>query len=130
MRHTGNRCQRTGNCWQLSAKENVIEFDPAKCKNTLGVDVPESEQEKILTLLGFDVKIKNGKLHVRPPSWRPDIAGAEDMVEEIIRVKGYEHIPALSLPRLSAVTQSGINRRTNALMPRAAPWRRKDCWKP
>jgi len=91
------------------AHERVIELSPLKCLKHTGVDVSEAEQEKILGRLGFSVKIKNNKLHVTTPSWRPDIEGAEDLVEEIIRVKGYENLPVTSLSPLHAVTQSAIN---------------------
>jgi len=87
----------------------VIALDPTKCLRHAGVDVPAAEQEKILSSLGFDVKKQDGKMAVTPPSWRPDIEGAADLVEEIVRVKGYEHIVATSLPRVSSVTQTAID---------------------
>jgi phenylalanyl-tRNA synthetase beta chain len=89
--------------------ERTILLDPAKCKKHIGVDVPEAEQQKILNALGFEVKAQAGKLAVKPPSWRPDIEGSADLVEEIIRVKGYDAIPATSMPRLHAVTVSAID---------------------
>jgi phenylalanyl-tRNA synthetase beta chain len=91
------------------AHERVVELDPKKCLKHTGVDVPEAEQEKILTLLGFDVKHKNGLLHVTAPSWRPDIDGVADLIEEIIRVKGYEYLPVTSLDRPHVVTKSAID---------------------
>lgn len=87
----------------------TIMLDPAKCRRHAGVDVPQVEQEKILTALGFGVAVKDGKLAVTPPGWRPDIEGVADLVEEIIRVKGYEHIPATSLQRPQAVTSAAID---------------------
>ena len=94
---------------KVFAQEKILTLDPKKCLKHTGVDVSEAEQEKILTLLGFDVKHQNGTLHVTAPSWRPDIEGVSDLIEEIIRVKGYEHLPVTSLPQLQAVTQSAID---------------------
>lgn len=78
----------------VPANEKTLTLDVGKCRKHLGVDVPEKEQENILTSLGFKVKARGGKLEVQTPSWRPDIEGATDLVEEIIRIKGYEHIHA------------------------------------
>lgn len=87
----------------------TIKLDPKKCLRHVGVDVPEAEQEKILTSLGFKVSQQDKKMAVVPPSWRPDIDGAPDLVEEIIRVKGYDSIMATSLPRAEAVTSVAID---------------------
>jgi phenylalanyl-tRNA synthetase beta chain len=83
----------------LFEREHIIALDPKKCLRHVGVDVPEREQEKILTALGFEVKHKGGKLNVTPPSWRPDIDLDVALVEEIIRIKGYEHISPILLDR-------------------------------
>ena len=65
-----------------------------------GLDVPPAESAAILTALGCAVeKQPSGDLSVEPPSWRGDIEGEADLVEEVLRVKGYDHIPAVPLPR-------------------------------
>jgi phenylalanyl-tRNA synthetase beta chain len=87
----------------------AITLDPAKCKRHTGLDVSEVEQGKILTCLGFEVKHKGKDLVVMPPSWRPDIEGAEDLVEEITRIKGYDHIPATPLENPRPITVSAID---------------------
>ncbi len=89
--------------------EKTIHLDLAKCFKHTGVDLPVTEQEQILTRLGFTVQQENGRLRVTPPSWRPDIDGSSDLIEEIIRVKGYEHLPATSLPRHEAITRPAID---------------------
>lgn len=83
-----------------------IEHNPAYVKQLGGIDIPEAAQEKILTDLGFAVT-KSGKTwNVQPPSWRGDIEGRPDLVEEVVRVNGYDNIPAVSVPKLTAVTRS------------------------
>ena len=52
----------------------------------------------ILTALGCAVEnLAGGDLSVEPPSWRGDIEGEADLVEEVLRVKGYDQIPAVPL---------------------------------
>ena len=75
-----------------------------KCHSLTGVEVPADEQAAILTRLGFEVKAGGTALTVEVPGWRPDVTSAVDLVEEIIRVKGFDTIPALSLPRAQPVT--------------------------
>jgi phenylalanyl-tRNA synthetase beta chain len=79
-----------------------------------GVAVPLAEQQRILEGLGFEVTAASEGLRCRVPSWRPDIesglAGESGLVEEVLRVHGYEHLPtatlsletSLPLPVLSA----------------------------
>lgn len=74
------------------AWQRDITFSPACVKRLCGVDVAKDECEKILTDLGF--KVEGDK--VAPPSWRPDIEGEPDIVEEIMRIYGYDKLPALS----------------------------------
>ncbi len=76
-----------------------------------GVEVPWSEQEKILTTLGFTVVGDK----VSPPSWRPDIMGEADLVEEVLRIKGFDNIPALPLPRTSVMAPAAVPALTRKL---------------
>ncbi len=77
-----------------------IEFDIGKIKKLIGVEVTESEAQEILTKLGFLV-VKHqasGISEVEIPSHRHDIFSSEDLVEEIIRIFGYDKITAEPLP--------------------------------
>ncbi|MDD5585396.1 MAG: phenylalanine--tRNA ligase subunit beta [Alphaproteobacteria bacterium] len=86
----------------------IIPYDPQRCAQIIGLDVPEKEQIAILTALGFTTQKKSGKLAVTTPSWRGDVHGAEDLIEEVTRIKGFDHIPATSMPRASAVTKGAL----------------------
>jgi phenylalanyl-tRNA synthetase beta chain len=66
-----------------------------------GIDVPARETAEILAKLGFKVE-GNGPWTASVPPWRPDIVGEADLVEEVTRVWGFDHIEAVSLPRLTA----------------------------
>ena len=87
---------------EVPSWQREIEFDTAYTKKLSGMDVPEKEQVKILEDLGFVV---NGK-KVTPPSWRPDIEGKADLVEEVIRVVGYDNIEAISVRSDHAVSSA------------------------
>ena len=73
---------------------HTIAFDFAKTESLSGVKVAKEEAEKILTSLGI---IKNGNAF-QIPSTRDDIKAEADLVEEILRVKGYDSIPLTPLP--------------------------------
>jgi len=64
-----------------------------------GVEVPAEEQRRILEALGFGVSSREGGFSVEPPSWRPDIVGEADLVEEVLRVHGYDNIPVVPMTR-------------------------------
>src|SRR5207244_7211296 len=57
----------------------------------------------------------DGSLTVSPPPWRGDIEGEADLVEEVLRVKGYDHIPAVPLPRDTIVSRPAIDARRRRL---------------
>jgi len=64
----------------------------AEVDGLLGAAVPEAEVQSILTSLGF---VAEGGGRWRVPGWRHDVEAPEDLVEEVARVRGYEHIPAV-----------------------------------
>lgn len=57
-------------------------LDPARVVNLVGMDIPEAEQRATLAALGFTL----GGNQVTPPTWRPDVLGSADLVEEVARV--------------------------------------------
>ncbi len=67
----------------------------------LGFEIPKETQSKILADLGFTI---NGD-QVTPPSWRPDIDGEADLVEEIARIYGFDKIPSTSVTRDGSVAK-------------------------
>jgi len=73
-------------------KKTIINFDPFLFEKTTGFNVENKELIKILEKLGFNVSKNKKILKLAVPSWRPDITQSIDIVEEIVRIKGYEHI--------------------------------------
>ena len=72
-----------------------ILFDPSLASKTIGIQIKKNEIIKILEDLGFKIKKKGKSLSVEIPSWRPDIYGEIDLVEEIIRIKGLDKIQSV-----------------------------------
>jgi len=80
-------------------KPSPITLTHHKLKNLGGYDIPLSEAKGFLEALGFKILSSNSTdLTVEAPSYRPDIEGPADLVEEVLRLKGYHTIPAIPLP--------------------------------
>ena len=76
---------------------------PERCATLGGLDVPKGEHARILAALGFTVADKGGAFEVSPPAWRADVHGEADLVEEVIRIVGYDSIVPARLPRDTAM---------------------------
>ncbi|MGE4372050.1 MAG: phenylalanine--tRNA ligase subunit beta [Xanthobacter sp.] len=77
----------------------TIDFPLAEVKRLTGLDSSEAEIRKVLEDLGFAVSGAVPVLQVVPPSWRADVEGKADLVEEVVRILGLERVPATELPR-------------------------------
>lgn len=76
-----------------------VTLRPERVQTLGGVAVPVKEQADILQRLGFGVTKTEPLIEVLVPSWRLDIDGEADLVEEVLRIKGYETIEPVPLPR-------------------------------
>ena len=74
-----------------------ITLPAARIEQVLGIPIEPPEVRRILVALGFDVTETAGAFEVTPPFWRPDVALPDDVVEELIRVHGYENLPTTVL---------------------------------
>ena len=83
-------------------KELILRPDRVDC--LVGMKIPRKEQERILKALGFEVVDNNNLLIVKVPSWRPDIFGEADLIEEIVRVTSLEKLQGVPLKK----TQRGV----------------------
>ncbi len=85
---------------------NVIEFDTAKVERLTSLKLKDAEIKSILTALGFKSGGKGSKLKVTVPTWRPDVHGSADLVEEVARIAGLDKISPVPLPREHGVTRA------------------------
>ena len=82
----------------VEGRPDVI-FDPSYVKQLTGLDVHDERVQDILTKLGFTpTPINLNQWTVTVPSWRRDVDGKADLVEEVARIYGFNHIPATPLP--------------------------------
>jgi phenylalanyl-tRNA synthetase beta chain len=80
-------------------RELVIDFPLSEMKRLTGLDVPLTEVRRVLARLGFFVAGQDRKVKIAVPSWRPDVHGTADIVEEIVRILGVDSIPSTPFPR-------------------------------
>lgn len=80
-----------------------IAFDPHRVEKLCGVDVPADICKEILEKLGCVVKPDGNLFSVVRPTWRSDISGSHDLVEEVLRIYGYDKLPEIALPRPNGV---------------------------
>ena len=77
-------------------KNNTIKFDTSLFEKVSGIKISIKEMIKILEGLGFKVKKDKINLKLTIPTWRPDISQEVDVVEELIRISGYEKIKTIN----------------------------------
>jgi phenylalanyl-tRNA synthetase beta chain len=82
-----------------------IAFDIGRVTSLGGIEVAKDEIVRILTSLGFGV---TADMKVSPPSWRPDIEGQADLVEEVVRIHGLDKVPSTPMPRGDAVAKATL----------------------
>ena len=80
-----------------------------RVKTLAGVDIPGNEQVAILEALGFTIAGTGDEVVAEVPSWRPDMNGEADLVEEIVRIYGLDKVAHVPLPRLQTVTGRSID---------------------
>jgi phenylalanyl-tRNA synthetase beta chain len=79
--------------------DRVIDFPPTEVKRLAGIDVPLAEMKRILSHLGFMMAGSGAVVKVAVPSWRPDVHGKADIVEEIVRIFGVDKVPMTPFER-------------------------------
>ena len=84
----------------LPAPPAPIAFEPDYVRKLAGLDLPRERSLEILTRLGFVYEINGRDLIVQPPTWRRDVEGRADLVEEVARIAGFDALPATPLPPL------------------------------
>lgn len=81
----------------------VVDFPLSEVKRLTGLEVSADESKSILNKLGFSVSGSGERISVSVPSWRPDVDGKADLVEEIMRIHGVDNIKPQPLSSHAAV---------------------------
>jgi phenylalanyl-tRNA synthetase beta chain len=84
---------------KAQAPERIIDFPLSELKRLAGLDVPLPDVRRVLGRLGFFVAGQGEKVKIAVPSWRPDIHGKADIVEEVVRILGVERVPSTPFDR-------------------------------
>lgn len=108
---------------QVPDNRTRVKYDPVRVKELGGLDIKPAAQADILSALGFEVEQKSEReWNVLAPHWRPDIDtdGRADLVEEVLRVYGYDNIKAVSLdrPPVTSVTPLTVTQQRAAKLRR------------
>jgi phenylalanyl-tRNA synthetase beta chain len=91
---------------KIEPKREAIVFPWSETARLTGLDIPTQEAARILEKLGFEILLTPGnadRTYITPPTWRPDIQGKADLVEEIIRIAGVDRVPSVAMPRPSEI---------------------------
>ncbi len=91
------------------ASVKTVHYDSTLAEKLGGVAIPRAEQQRILAALGFGVveiaDRESAAWSVMVPSWRPDVDGAADLVEEVVRIHGLDKVQSVALPRADGVAR-------------------------
>lgn len=100
--HAGGTASAIARSGQAPVAPRNIVYDTDYCRRLGGIDVPQDEQRSILERLGFSV---TSDWSIAVPSWRRDIDGPADIVEEVVRMVGLDNVVSVPLPRADGVAK-------------------------
>ena len=83
----------------------TVDYRPERARELGGVEIAEARQQEILQRLGFSVETGCDVWLIRVPTWRRDVDGPADIVEEVARIEGYDKVAATPLPRAPGVAR-------------------------
>jgi phenylalanyl-tRNA synthetase beta chain len=96
--HAGGEASDVVMAGKVPDTSRAYKLDAKRVISLVGMDIPEATQRQTLTALGF---ILEGDM-AQVPSWRPDVQGEADLVEEVARIASLTKLEGRPLPRLTA----------------------------
>ncbi|WP_339637614.1 phenylalanine--tRNA ligase subunit beta [uncultured Sulfitobacter sp.] len=95
--HAGGEASEVVVAGQVPDTSRAYKLDAEKVQSLVGMTIPENDQRQTLTALGFQL---DGDM-AQVPSWRPDVQGEADLVEEVARIASLTKLEGKPLPRLT-----------------------------
>ena len=81
---------------KIKDERKIIDLEIEKFSKVIGFSIKSAEIKKILSSLGCSIRGSGKKMKILPPTWRPDITEDIDLIEELIRIKGYDKVPLIN----------------------------------
>ncbi|MBD3664751.1 phenylalanine--tRNA ligase subunit beta [Sulfitobacter aestuariivivens] len=98
LEHAGGEASEVVVAGKIPDTSRAYKLDAARVQSLVGMTIPESVQRQTLVALGF--RLEGNMAHV--PSWRPDVQGEADLVEEVARIASLTQLEGRPLPRLTS----------------------------
>ncbi|MEX2587051.1 MAG: phenylalanine--tRNA ligase subunit beta [Actinomycetota bacterium] len=112
----GSAAQGSVDVYPQPVEPQLLHLRPERARQVLGAPLSDEQMVEALDRLGLDPRAEGERIAVTVPTYRVDLAGEEDLVEEVARVTGYDRIPATLPPgRSRAGSLSPEERRTRRL---------------
>ena len=83
-------------------KEKIVDFPLSELARLTGLKLPLADLRRVLEKLGFFTAGQGDRVKVAVPSWRPDVHGRADIVEELVRIIGVDRVPSTRFGREQA----------------------------
>ncbi|MBS0245979.1 MAG: phenylalanine--tRNA ligase subunit beta [Proteobacteria bacterium] len=80
-------------------KDIVVDYPVSELERLVGIKLPQVEARRTLERLGFFTAGQGERWKIAVPSWRPDVHGRADIVEELVRIHGVDAVPSTPFPR-------------------------------
>ncbi len=105
----GGEASSTVSAGEMPRWQRRIALRADRVRTLGGVELSPAEQRRVLAALGYEVSQGKNGLEAMPPPWRSDVAGEADLIEDLLRVHGYDKIPALPMSLESALPQPALS---------------------
>jgi phenylalanyl-tRNA synthetase beta chain len=108
---TGGQRSKAKVAGRAPVKKRVIGFDFDRVAKLTGLKLKDTEIKGILERLGCTLEAKGKTVKVTVPTWRPDVHGSADLVEEVVRIAGLDRVPSTPLPRTFGIARTVLTER-------------------
>jgi phenylalanyl-tRNA synthetase beta chain len=111
LKFCGGESSKAKVAGKVPAEKRVVAFDPVRVEQLTGLKLKDAEIKGILEKLGCKLEAKAKSLKVTLPTWRPDLHGPADLVEEVVRIAGLDRVPATPMTRVDGIARPVLTER-------------------